>query len=513
MTSRKVVVSFLGQFIGYVLSLAGLTILSRAIGPTLIGTVGYYVSFLGLFSILSDMGLSSAHTKRVSEGQDLGTAVGTYLSAKLVFAGLYMVVVLVVSYYIGYIDFTTAEHSTCSYVFLILLANVLLNNSIAAVVIGTFHARRETAKQYLISIIGRVAYLFCAIYVATVAPTLIGLALTYLVGGVFSVAMAIWLFRGMPICRPTWDMLKSYLSFGLPMLVAAIAGVIIINIDQVMIGTFLTDTEVGYYHISYKFSRALEFISVAVMGLLFPTLSARLSQNKREQLHATVDQALKYISLIYWPAMALVFVFAEPLMVIFFGKAFLPAAPVLRIIFLYSVFEATSRPGSALLLGSGHSRMYAIIATICVIVDLVCNLIFIPGQFLGIPMLGLGAVGAALSSVIVGFISNILLYLLLGRLLNYRLKVRFVYPLVVSAVLASPLYFGARSLHLLQRPAISQLGIIIGVSTIWGVIYLWFLHLVGEFGKTEGQFIKNAVGIRALNDYVREELFHRKSSR
>ena len=86
---------------------------------------------------------------------------------------------------------------------------------------------------------------------------------------------------------------------------------------------------------------------------------------------------------------------------------------------------------------------------------------------------------------------------------------RIAYPLLVAAVLTLPLYFGAPSLHLLQWPFFSQLGIIAALSIIWLATYLELLHMLGEFGKPEWQFIKGAVNPTSLLTYFKEEVFRK----
>ena len=73
------------------LAYIALYFISRDMGPEAYGIIGFAMGFVGLFTILTDLGFNSAHIKRVSEGKDMGTCIGTYLVSKLGFAGLFSI--------------------------------------------------------------------------------------------------------------------------------------------------------------------------------------------------------------------------------------------------------------------------------------------------------------------------------------------------------------------------------------------------------------------------------------
>ena len=96
MIARKsfliVISNFIVQFIGWI----GLVVLAKLWGdfaPQALGTIGFAMSFLALFNIIADLGFSRAHIKRVSEGKDLGTCIGTFAAIKICLTGIMVTVV------------------------------------------------------------------------------------------------------------------------------------------------------------------------------------------------------------------------------------------------------------------------------------------------------------------------------------------------------------------------------------------------------------------------------------
>ena len=118
---------FVVRFIGWV----GLVVLARnwpsKTAPAALGTIAFTMSFLALFNIIADLGFSKAHVKRISEGKDLGTCIGTYAAIKLLLTGL-MITVAVVAIYIWstFFDKTFFNTTTESVLFIMMFYNHLM---------------------------------------------------------------------------------------------------------------------------------------------------------------------------------------------------------------------------------------------------------------------------------------------------------------------------------------------------------------------------------------------------
>ena len=58
----------------------------------------FTMSALALFNIIADLGFSRAHVKRISEGKDIGTCIGTYAAIKIILTSIMITVVFVTIY-------------------------------------------------------------------------------------------------------------------------------------------------------------------------------------------------------------------------------------------------------------------------------------------------------------------------------------------------------------------------------------------------------------------------------
>ena len=257
MIARKsfliVISNFLVQFIGWI----GIVVLAKLWGgfaPEALGSLGFAMSLLALFNIIANLGFNHAHTKRVSEGKDLGTCIGTFAAIKILLTGL-MVTVVFIAIFIwkhvlheGFYDATTE-----SLIFVFLFYYIFSN--LSSIPITTFAATREAAKKQLPLIFGRAVKVSLAILVAIAGVSIVAispavdwpqflqplqkfiadhavgsLAVTYVVDMMIIFFVGMWFLRKYPVKKPSWEMFKSYFSFALPILFLSIIGIISIAV-------------------------------------------------------------------------------------------------------------------------------------------------------------------------------------------------------------------------------------------------------------------------------------------
>ena len=98
MIGRKSFLIVATHYVSDILGFVGLVVLSKLWGnfaPEALGIIGFAMSFISLFNIITDFGFSSAHIKRISEGKDLGTCIGTFAAIKLLLTSLMILAVFV----------------------------------------------------------------------------------------------------------------------------------------------------------------------------------------------------------------------------------------------------------------------------------------------------------------------------------------------------------------------------------------------------------------------------------
>ncbi|MCK5636998.1 MAG: oligosaccharide flippase family protein, partial [Thermoplasmatales archaeon] len=139
--------SFFTRFIGWI----GLVILVKIwgdFGPEALGTIGFAMSFVALFNVIAELGFSQAHVKRISEGKDLGTCIGTYAAIKLILTGVMTTIVFLALFiWKNVFDKNFSDATTESVIVVFIVYYIFVN--LIQIALVTFAGRKEIAKRQI----------------------------------------------------------------------------------------------------------------------------------------------------------------------------------------------------------------------------------------------------------------------------------------------------------------------------------------------------------------------------
>ena len=530
MIARKSLLIVISYFFTRFLGWVGLVVLAKLwsdYAPEALGIIGFALSFLAIFNIVADLGFSRAHIKRISEGKDLGTCIGTYVTIKLLLIGAMVTIVfstLFIWKNVFHEEFSNA--TTESVIIVIVLYYVFVN--LLQIATDTFEGRKEIAKRQITQIVqGVKTPLMIIVALAGVSTAGVvsvvdwpeflqplqqyiadravdALAMTYVFAMIVSFLVGIWLFRRYPIKKPDWALFKSYFSFALPLMLFSIVGVISFNIDKIMIGYFWTSTHVGYYFTMQQILEVITVLYIAVGTVLFPTISEYHSSNNLKKIQQTTRLAERYITMVIIPPIVLIIIFVRPVINIMLDSAFLPAASVLMILTIYIFIRSLNYPYEALVRGMNKPSIALNIGIVMCVMNIILNFLFIPEEGL-LSSIGIngpnGAAVATTISVLVGFF-----------LLRYIVK-RFagIKPwqshtprhIFAGLVIGGVLYFLAY--HTSFFPAVHwyHLFIFAGLGL---AIYLLVLFIFKEFKKQDLRFFLDILRPKEMFKYISSEL-------
>jgi O-antigen/teichoic acid export membrane protein len=548
MIARKSLLIVSSRFFIQFLGIIGFVVLAKLWGsaaPAALGIIGFALSFLALFNIITDLGFSQAHIKRISEGQDLGTCIGTFSAVKI-FLTILMVALVSGSYLIwkyvlneGFTDATTES------VFVVMIVYTIFS-LLKSIPINTFVGKREIAKRQitemsenlvktplliLVALAGVSGFVVAGeFYEASplfewpgilqplqnfIADHGVGsLAVTYVFGMMATFFVGIWFLRKYPLKKPSRKLFKSYSTFAIPVAFSSVISILSTNIDKVMIGFFWTSVEVGYYFTVQRITGLITGISLAVGTLLFPTISKYHASKDYEGIKKTVHLSERYISMVLIPPIVVTMLFSSRIIEIVLDTAFLPAAPVLLALLFWVFVFGLSLPYSNLILGIDKPKIQAIIGVVVCTVNIVLNYLFIPenGLLSGITLVGpngpftlTGPTGAAVATGCSGLIFFFGTRLAAKKLTGIKLlQTHTIRHIVAGLVMGGVLYYlrsfidAFRIYHLI---AFAALGL---------AIYLAVLFLLREFKKEDFHFFIDLIHPKKMLGYVKSELKNEK---
>ncbi len=504
MIARKSVLIMSTKIIDGGLGYLGLFFIARYMSPSDYGIVSFAMGFVTLFTVFCNLGINSAHIKRVSEGKNLGRCIGTHLSLKTILIILATLILLTSLYIWTSVmgrGFESPDHLAAIYIIIIFW----IAREFVSMLNGTFNARKEVARKQIPFLINGFVRTSAIIYVAISRMGPLALAWTYVAGELANLAMVFLFFRHYPIRRPTKDYIKSYGVFALPLMLVATSNVIMHNIDKVMIQLFWNSADVGYYFSAYRLSNFITLFTSAIGMLIFPTYSALHKLGNIEGIKKLTYDSERHLSIIVFPMVFGLMILAEPTAFILLS-GWMPAVPMLQILPFAVLFKTLSTPYESQFNGMNKPGINKNRIIIMLFFNLSLNILLIPKdiQLLGgVKLFGLGATGAAIATII-SFVASlvytrIMSYRLTGSKGNKRIFLHALAAIIMTAILYVLLYqydlilWITRWYHLL---------IFAGMGL---AIYLGILALFKEFTKEDFWFYVDTLNIRKMGQYIKGE--------
>jgi O-antigen/teichoic acid export membrane protein len=280
-----------------------------------------------------------------------------------------------------------------------------------------------------------------------------------------------------------------------------ICSTIIINIDKVLIQLFWSAEQGGFYFSAYKLTAFINIFSLAVGTLLFPTFSELHFFKNIRAVHNLILKSERYLSMIVFPMVFGMLALAQPAGTILIS-GWSGAIPILQILPLFVLFAALERPYQSHFLGSDQPKIARNRVIIMVCINVLLNIILIPQdiQSLGIPLMGMGARGAAIATVI-----SYLVGLFYSRIVFWKLsKTKGSYRILLHAFAAglmALLLYWFNSIFIIDRWFY-----LLGFAFLGLAVYIFILFLVGEFKKKDIIFFIDTLNLKKMLQYIKGEI-------
>lgn len=359
-----------------VLSFLYFLILVRLIGVNSAGDYLSSLSFIGLFSVFIDLGLTQAFIRQTArdkhQGQtDLQIMIGFKLISGVLVAALMIGVVL----YLQSIGRFSTE-----IIFLQIAAIIMVIDSFVIMFLGYYRGVQRLEYESLVIIIHRVTVMIVGITSLYLGAPLIWSMIALLSGSVMNLTFVLWqLWKWQVPLRPRWDwtQLRRLLRIALPFGVAALFVAVYSSSDNIILQVFTDRRDVGLYGTAAKVISAFtQIFPAALVAALFPAMSS-LFVTDRQRLGQVFQNAVVYLMVIAVPLMIVLIFLAEPIMVAGWGRVWAEAIWPLRALAIGMPFLFLHYPIGYLLNAANLQTKNTINIAITVIVNIAANLLFV----------------------------------------------------------------------------------------------------------------------------------------
>lgn len=426
MIGQKAALMTANMLFGTLLGLVAVILVGRFFEQEHVGELAGALAVLGIIYFITDLGMGSAHVKRVSEGRDPGDCFATFAVFKIV-STLAFVLIALTGVWLYLVVFGKPLIDTTIPILLIALG-YYVSRSLAEVGQSSFDARLETAKSQSAQLADTVVRVILTIFFALAMASLVdkvswaawvpappwvaqepalALAIATLAGALAAATVSITLLvRTLERGRFRWELLKDYASFALPLFFANAIGLISVHIDATFLIIFRDAADTGIFAQVRRLPLVLQGFGTALSALLFPAVSAMVARGDHAGVQRTTDGALRWLSMLLVPTVAFTVAFPYDLIRLTIGEKWLAGGIALAVLCIFVLVSTFGHVHSFLLLGFGRSDLVAKIGIATALTLIVLNFVLVPDDIrsLGLPLAGLGVTGAALATLASGLV-------------------------------------------------------------------------------------------------------------
>lgn len=406
-TSIVVFVSkVLGSAIGFVTTIY----FARVLGAEIFGIYSLVLVTAIWFKLVGDLGVGSAITKRLSEGEERASYLGAGMLTIVAFAfGITVVLLLGRSYLATYIDGfeSYSEVAVVWYVVLFVVVQ-LLASTIDETLKGEHKVHIAGFLEPLrVGLRGGIQALLVFLGFG-----LVGLLLGY-AAGTFLVVIVGALFVSIRPRRPDLEHVRSLFDYAKFSWLGNLKSRTYRDVDILILGLLVPSSLVGVYAVAWSLTRFLDIFGNAIRQTVFPEISSVSAREDPQAAGGLIEDSLAFTGFITIPGFVGGTLLADRLMRIY-GPEFLQGTQVLWLLLLSILVYGFAQQCQIGLNAVDRPDVAFRVNAVFVVTNVVLNVVLIRQ---------LGWIGAAIASAFSASLAFVLAYWLLLTLVTFDFPV------------------------------------------------------------------------------------------
>ena len=374
---KKVFANIFWAMTGKIVNMAGALLVgilvARYLGPSRYGLMNYVISYVALFTVISNFGLDDIEIRELSrQPEKKDFILGTCIRIRFCFALLAFLLIVVTLFIFKTDVFTTIMILVYALTLFTGCFNII-RNYFTSIVKNEYVVKSEIFRTIIGACIKIVLLWIKAplefFIVATMFDTVL-VASGYCISYKRTVGkMSNWRYDS--------SIVPFYIREAFPLVLSGAAVIIYQRIDQVMIGNMIDKESVGYFATAGKFLDLILFLPMVLTQTITPLL-VKAKERDREEYESKKQQ---FVSIVVWVAILLsVFVslFAYWLIHFTYGDKYLLAVPILQIMAFKTVGMALSSSSGQIIIMERIQKWAFIRNIIGCLICVGFNLLLIP---------------------------------------------------------------------------------------------------------------------------------------
>jgi O-antigen/teichoic acid export membrane protein len=370
--------------------------IARQMGVVQFGVYSTAVSFVFLFSVFIEVGLSTYIFRELSRNQQ---ATSQYIMTALSIQAALSIVVGLVAFAAALLLKYSPDTRAAIGFFWIWMVFISFGRMVRVV----FKAHQRMEIEAVINIFENGVRLILVLIALYLGYGIIGIAVASIISALLMLILSVTIVSGRYMhFSMKWNapFALSLARAAIPFALSIISSVIMYRLSVILLSVIQGNYEVGIFGASFRLTMALFFIPSLICQAFFPKMS-QYAINDKKQCGKIILLLIRYIFLLVYPLLMLIFIIAPQIVGILYTKEFLSTIPVLRILVWVNLLNAGSYIGIYSLNAAGHENRVVRILFIVLGLKFVISLILI---------LHSGYMGAAVAALVSEIVATFLLF-------------------------------------------------------------------------------------------------------
>ncbi len=331
--TRKVAHNTLYQLVGKgassLLGLVAIAFITRYLGREGFGEYTTVLTFVQIFGILIDFGITLVTIQMISEPNvERNKILSNIFAVRVISAFLFFGLAPVVALFLPY--------SATIKIGIAISSAAFFFNTISQVPIGVFQKEIRTEFMVLAEVLNRLMFLGLV-----AAFVFLNLTLGWFLFA-NSVSMVVYFATlyissrkfGRISLAFDWDMWKEIWRRSYPLALTIVLNLVYLRGDVFILSIFRSQEEVGIYGAPYKLVDAVVAFIFVFIGMVLGVLSGSWAEGNKERFNRVTQRTLDALMAIATPLVLGGIILAEPIMVFIAGEKFAVSAGVFKVLLI-----------------------------------------------------------------------------------------------------------------------------------------------------------------------------------
>ena len=321
---RHSLIAFLSSIGVTVIGFFATVYIAHNAGATALGGFFLLIAYVGIIGLFTDGGVSGAALQRIAEGD----SQDEYFSAHAALRGILLVATLTLLVAVRplFVDLNQSG------LFLWLLAALVVTTIAGIISTGVYGSGKVGILQIadLTNNIVRVIVQVIAVYLGYSAG---GLAAGFIAGIIAGLLINMRVLSR-KVVRFGRQNIRGLISFSGWAFITGLTGALLGYADTILVGYFLSNSEIGMYRTSFQLATISLFMMFALRTALYPKIASWMREGATGSVESALARAITFSLVLAVPAACGAWVLGSSLLYYLYGAPFVAAGPALSLLFM-----------------------------------------------------------------------------------------------------------------------------------------------------------------------------------